>query len=375
MRRNEALPWESDVPRVVIQAANYLDHEGAYSAGGRQRYIRDLAEVIRDLWRRDVLIVQKGARDFEVTCPHGFRVIGLKSNLRAYGDPGFSHKAKKIVRHDDGLIYASGEDSWPVFRAGAKAVQHGVWWDGPQSRFVRFVQRRRAISCLKAVRSMLCVDTNFINWLRCQGPLGYRLCRKCVYIPNYADGSSIDSSPVGRRDARPLSLICARRHEEKRGISLFLRSLQILKKEGFPFSAAVYSPTGLGELISEILQLDLSDCVTAGNETMDGILNRYQSADVAVVPTLWSEGTSLACIEAVCAGLPVIATPVGGLGNIVIPEFNGVLVSPDPTAIATAIKRFADPGYLEPMRRNCLSLKPALGIETWRQKVVAWLSS
>lgn len=365
--------WDTFVKRVVIHTSNYLNFDGSYSAGGRQRHIRDLAGVIRDRWGRDVLIVQKGTRDFSTTCGEGLAVVGLKSNVGAYGDPQFARRVSKMVRPSDGLLYASGEDAWPFFLNGAKAVQHGVWWDGPQSWFVRAVQKHRVLSCMEAVRSMLCVDTNFINWLRCQGATGYGLAEKCIYIPNYADLANIVQTSAKKKS--PVRLICARRFEEKRGALLFVDALGILKKQSFPFAAHISTVGGIGEIRERLARYSLLDEVTISEDSMDVVLQRYGAADVAVVPTLWSEGTSLACVEAICAGVPVVTTPVGGLGNLVVPGFNGFVVQPTAQAIADALTRFSDVGMLETMSKNCAAMRESLGKERWNDELLGWLRS
>lgn len=370
---NNLFEWDSVVKRVVIQTTNYLDFDGSYSAGGRQRHIRDLAKVVRDDWGRDVLVVQKAIHDFIETCNNGFTVVGIKSNLTARGDPLFAYKVRKILKHDDGLIYASGEDAWPFFHQNSKVIQHGIWWDGPQSALTHFIQKARVISCMKSVRSMLCVDTNFINWLRCQGPEGLKLCGKCVYIPNYTDLSLLGISCEHK--ALPLNLIIARRFEEKRGTLIFIDALGILKKNRLPFKAHISTVGGLKEIRQRLVVNGVNDDVVVSEDSMEKVLSRYATADIAVVPTIWSEGTSLACVEAICSGVPVVTTPVGGLGNLIVPGFNGYLVNPDSVSIADSISRFYDLDALVRMRSNCLSMREAFGIDEWRYRVLSWLKA
>ncbi len=64
--------------------------------------------------------------------------------------------------------------------------------------------------------------------------------------------------------------------------------------------------------------------------------------DIFVLPS-HSEGVSLALLEAMAAGLPVIATAVGGLPEVVTDGVNGLLIPPqDPEALAQALARLLD---------------------------------
>jgi glycosyltransferase involved in cell wall biosynthesis len=65
-------------------------------------------------------------------------------------------------------------------------------------------------------------------------------------------------------------------------------------------------------------------------------------ADVFVLPSLW-EGLPLALLEAMSAGLPVIATRVEGVENVVTDGENGYLLQPkDVTALAGAMIRIRE---------------------------------
>jgi glycosyltransferase involved in cell wall biosynthesis len=75
----------------------------------------------------------------------------------------------------------------------------------------------------------------------------------------------------------------------------------------------------------------------------------FQSFDIFVLPSL-SEGLSSSILTAMAASLPVVATDVGGIPELVRDGENGLLVPPaDPAALAKAIQRLAADG---PERRR-----------------------
>jgi glycosyltransferase involved in cell wall biosynthesis len=66
------------------------------------------------------------------------------------------------------------------------------------------------------------------------------------------------------------------------------------------------------------------------------------SFDIFALPSL-SEGLSSAILEAMAASLPIVATNVGGIPELVQNGNNGLLVAPaDPAALAHAIQHLAD---------------------------------
>jgi glycosyltransferase involved in cell wall biosynthesis len=64
--------------------------------------------------------------------------------------------------------------------------------------------------------------------------------------------------------------------------------------------------------------------------------------DIAIVPSLYSEGTSLSLLEAMSAGCFPIASIVGGLTNIIINNFNGILIKPTEEDIIESINNLLD---------------------------------
>jgi len=76
----------------------------------------------------------------------------------------------------------------------------------------------------------------------------------------------------------------------------------------------------------------------------DDIPELLRQLDVFVLPSL-NEGISNTILEAMATGLPVVATAVGGNGELVVEGENGTLLAPgDANALAAALERYvADP--------------------------------
>jgi glycosyltransferase involved in cell wall biosynthesis len=67
-------------------------------------------------------------------------------------------------------------------------------------------------------------------------------------------------------------------------------------------------------------------------------IDYFREADIFIYPS-YSEGMPIAVIEAMACGLPIIASRVGGLPDLVIDGINGILVDAgSPDQLATAIK-------------------------------------
>ncbi len=82
----------------------------------------------------------------------------------------------------------------------------------------------------------------------------------------------------------------------------------------------------------------LDQCVRLIDPRPD-IPDLLAASDIFVLPSRW-EGLPLAIIEAMMAGLPVVATRVGGVPELVEDGVTGFLVPPaDPRALAGALQR------------------------------------
>jgi starch synthase len=76
-----------------------------------------------------------------------------------------------------------------------------------------------------------------------------------------------------------------------------------------------------------------------------------------VVPSVWEEPLGLVVLEAMACGVPVVATAVGGIPEIVQHDRNGLLVEPgDAAALARTLSLvLGDPALRQRLRNHCLT--------------------
>ena len=80
----------------------------------------------------------------------------------------------------------------------------------------------------------------------------------------------------------------------------------------------------------------------------DDLSRVLADTDLLVVPSAWYENTPFVILEAFAAGVPVAASDLGGMSEIVVPGVNGFLFSAgDPDALAGVLESIrVDPGLL-----------------------------
>lgn len=151
------------------------------------------------------------------------------------------------------------------------------------------------------------------------------------------------------------------RHIERKGIRYLIEAAKYLPKDKFEIRIV-----GVGDLTEELkkqAQTIYSESpsnnepcgiIFTGKLSPNDLENEYRSANVFTLPAIVdskgdTEGLGVVLIEAMELGLPIVASNVGGIPDVVIDNVSGILVpEKDPNALAEAFKRLAtEPELIE----------------------------
>ncbi len=166
-------------------------------------------------------------------------------------------------------------------------------------------------------------------------------------LTNGVDTTMFAPGPGVLPPAKRRRVIVPRRLFEKNGVEYFIRALPLVRERLDVEAVLVGDGPERAKLEALAQSLGVSDAVTflgaRPNTELPGLL---ASAEVAVFPSLM-EATSVAALEAMSCGLPVAASRVGGLPEIV-DESVGTLFEPaNPQDLAERLVALLQSGELE----------------------------
>ncbi|PWU24738.1 MAG: hypothetical protein C5B48_04835 [Candidatus Rokuibacteriota bacterium] len=210
-------------------------------------------------------------------------------------------------------------------------------------------QRAQQVMC-RLAHSVVANAEAVRQWLVVQGYQAHKI----TVIPNGIDpgrfalpaGASGLRQELGLPPACPLIAAISRLSPSK-GLEYFLQAARVIaaKRDDAHFllvGEAAPWDRGYGEqLAAYVDRLGLTRRVIFTGLRLD-VPRILSEITVSVLPSL-TEGLSNVLLESMAAGVPVVATRVGGNPEAVEDEVTGLLVPPrDPGALATAILRMLD---------------------------------
>ena len=332
--RLSAMPDATPRPRVLLVIT-------LAEVGGAQSYVAGLLPALAA--RFDVALAAHGEGPLqEAASSAGVRFIPLRHvrrPIRPWRDlVGLVELSRLLRRERPEILHASSSKAGILGRLAAFASRvpiriftvHG-WafaaYSGLPSMLYRWADRLM----LPLTTVTICVSENELSV-----GLDAGTCRvdRTVVIRNAVD---VSAAPRSAHDRTTPRLIAVGRLKPPKDFVTLVRGLAALPPGSFEALIVGEGPDRL-TVEAEIETLGLAERVRLVGER-DDIPEQLAAADIFVLCSA-SEGLPLSALEAMAAGLPVVATEVGGLPEVVVDGETGLLVSPGDTGeLGAALNR------------------------------------
>ncbi|WP_324028773.1 glycosyltransferase family 4 protein [Aeromonas caviae] len=377
---------------LIILTNRVYDLDGNdVTIGGIQTYLINLCDVIFHRFSIKPIILQYGNKDFFIDKGrHYVKGVNVRTAV---------NERKKIERLSQCLqstyeprntivIWGSDQYSFKLKKYKSINIQHGIAFDteatdtflkklvvnSPLVSIYKFLQRYRARALVKHGTKVVCVDYNFKNWIRTYSSSEYEKSR-FVVIPNFSELPEEDLVDYDPIEGATIKIVIARRFVKRRGIQLAVESCKILL-EKFSYLFVTFAGDGPERYRIERLQELFPGRVNITTYRSQDSIAFHSNFNIALVPSIGSEGTSLSLLEAMSSGCICVATDVGGMTNIIIDGHNGFMSSPDvknfTEKCSTVIENYNQLKYVK--RNSINTISNSFSKELWSDKWFSLLS-
>ena len=189
-------------------------------------------------------------------------------------------------------------------------------------------------ACLRGVAKIITVSQSLAQSLRDSGMSEDRI----TVVPNGVPAVPLDPrpQPTGSWTLGTIALF-----RPRKGTEILLEALALLRDRNVPVKLRAVGPFESDRYREKLLDLvakhRLERLVTWTGFT-DNVTEELQRMDLMVLPSLFGEGMPMVVLEAMAAGVPVVASRVEGVPEVIRDQQEGLLVPPgDAPALADAV--------------------------------------
>jgi glycosyltransferase involved in cell wall biosynthesis len=209
--------------------------------------------------------------------------------------------------------------------------------DSTRTRQDRWNARIERFS-LRGVSSVIAVSHSLAGYTACQGISPGRIS----VVPNGVPVRGPLETRAAPTQSWTLGTVALFR--PRKGLEVLLDAMSLLRSRGIDvrlraagdFETAEYEQ----KIHQRVRQLGITDRVHWVGFTQD-VPAELARMDLFVLPSLFGEGLPMVILEAMAAGVPIVATRVEGVPEAIRDGIEGLIASPnDPTDLARAIARF-----------------------------------
>ncbi len=335
--------------------------------GGGERYVIDLAKLLGTLgYHVEVFqptVSGDWTREYDGIIIHGLSDPEADKDFYIQLNGAFARVAKDFDFH----IYFNMDLIYPMVLPNSICISHGIWWDSTQRDYWRSESwYNQLFKGLDNVEVLVSVDTNTINWINAVNP--FLKCKK-VFIPNYVD-TTVFQPDEPTMDKDFVRVLYPRRLCNARGwgICKELAAEMTSKQHNIRFSFVGRGASDNAEKYMELFCKHYPNVDYTWYE-MNQMNKAYKDADIVLIPSLYSEGTSLSLLEAMACAKPVIAGLVGGLTDLILQGYNGYLVQVSKESVKEFILKLAsNPELRHTIGNRALAVAQCFSKTIWEER-------
>jgi phosphatidylinositol alpha-mannosyltransferase len=310
--------------------------------GGVQVHVRQLAAELRERGHRSI-VVAPGSR---TSSDEGVRIVGRPVRVPYGGtvapisfSPGSWRRIRSAMRSFDPDVIHVHEPLTPstsmlaVLAASAPVV----------ATFHAYLERSRLMELAapvlrqvsRRIDAAIAVSDAAASFVRRVAHVPLEIVPNGVDVRAFAHpGPPIEGLPVGRK------ILWVNRLDPQKGFEVMVRAFETLASELEDVRLLVAGDGRDRVAVRSLPQSVRSRILRLGSVPHAELPRYHAAADVFASPAVGQESFGIVLVEAMAAGVPVVATDIPGYREVVRDGVDGLLVPPnDATALASAIRR------------------------------------
>jgi glycosyltransferase involved in cell wall biosynthesis len=205
--------------------------------------------------------------------------------------------------------------------------------------------------CLARASKIICVSKSLANYMR---GLGHPESKIAVVSNGVALVEDVPHR-MAPGDVWVLGVMALFR--PRKGLEVLLDAVAILKKQGTAIQLRAVGPFETQDYQTEILRrvdrLGIGEAIE-WTGFQQNVNSQLRKMDLFVLPSLYGEGMPMVVLEAMANAIPVVATRVEGIPEVIRDDLDGLIVEPgDPEQLANRLQVvLGDPQRWEMMSRS-----------------------
>ncbi|TAK61472.1 MAG: glycosyltransferase family 1 protein [Dehalococcoidia bacterium] len=312
-------------------------------SGGVNNHIRHLAERFVELGHQPHIVAPGAKQAVSAICP--ITTIGRPIPLRVSGSIAritlslrTAGKVKGVLNDTDFDIVHVHEPFMPQlpiqFLRYSTTVNVGTWHAARASNFYYVYGRRLIQRWQRKLDGKIAVSTAAVKHIEKYFPGYYNIIPNGVDVEHFAR----TAEPLAEFNDGKSNVLFVGRPEKRKGLKYLIRAFVGVQRAIPDSRLIVVGAGGFGRYESAVRNARLRDVVFRSNVPFDELPRYHHTAHVFCAPNTGFESQGIVLLEAMAAGLPIVASNIDGFAGVVTHGVEGLLVRPeDPQALADAL--------------------------------------